>query len=437
MQLFAPDRAKLGAVSCAHMKQVIELIRDGALRDALVRLWVLAGRHENGDRNQNAWERNTVKVRFDQLAAQFGSLLTHGKSIGPVHAAQEPLALIRVLDSFLADEQRAPRKLSVIPHRVDGADYWLVRHPLARRNHASMAGQAGPNRQAWFRHHAVIPKSLGGPDASISIAIGEPDSATSMALEKLLSLDSVRIFVAHFVDGVRLDMQKSVADKLFAIGLTQPDIRRASILDMLDRAQASGAHIVVFPELTVIPAHRQLIAEWRLTAQQSAGAPILIVTGSFHEEVKGRRVNRAELLGLSKPLMTHEKIRPFGKAEGFAEDIASGGKLTLLSTPLGLIAMPICKDYNDVAGGPDWTRIEPDWCLVPSMGDASNVRAHARRAESLWQVVCRAVSAVANQEFDGQPATSGFGQIERKIDITAGGHHFDAPLKAAIGIKTP
>lgn len=411
------------------MERVLELIREHDLRDALVRLWVLASRHNGDDRVLNAWERNKDEIRYQLLATQFRKLLRQGKPIGPIHAEQEPLALITALDGFLAEEQRISRKVGEIPYQVDGREYWLVRHPLARRSSASMALQAN-NSSAWFGSHSVIPRLLGDPEAPISIQIAEPDSVTAQALEKILVQDSLRIFVAHFIDGVRLDMQTNAAGKCFALGLSAPDVRSSSILATLDRALTVGAHVVVFPELTVTQEHRKLIARWRIGTRGSTNAPILILSGSFHEEVAGRRVNRAELTGLSGRLMTHEKIRPFGAADGIAEDIASGGTLTLLSTPIGLVAIPICKDFNDVAGAPDWTRIQPDWCLVPSMGDERNVRAHVRQAEKLWQVVCRAVSAVANQEFDGQPAQSGFGRTETLVEIAAGGYYFDAPLNS-------
>lgn len=410
------------------METVLELIREQALRDALVRLWVLASRRNDDDLVLNAWERNKDESRFQGLAKQLRKLLQQGKPIGRIHAEQEPLALITALDKFLADDQRAARKFSSIPFEVDGREYWLVRHPLARRNSASMASQAN-NPNAWFQNHSVIPRLLGDPEAPISIMIAQPDSVTAQALEKILVQDSLRIYVAHFVDGVRLAMQTTAAGKCFALGLSAPDVRGASIRATLDRALTDGAHVVVFPELTVTQEHRKLIDQWRMGTRESANAPILILSGSFHEEVAGRRVNRAELLGLSGRLMTHEKIRPFGAADGMAEDIASGGTLTLLSTPIGLVAIPICKDFNDVAGAPDWTRIQPDWCLVPSMGNERNVHAHVRQAQRLWQVVCRTVSAVANQEFDGEPVKSGFGFTDTLVEIAAGGYHFDAPLR--------
>lgn len=127
------------------MERVLELIREQDLRDALVRLWVLASRHNGDDRVLNAWERNKDESRYQRLAKQFRKLLRQGKPIGPIHAEQEPLALITALDGFLAEEQRISRRSvksriksmaasigsSATRWRVAAAPQWLCK-PIIR-----------------------------------------------------------------------------------------------------------------------------------------------------------------------------------------------------------------------------------------------------------------------------------------------------------------
>ena len=156
-----------------------------------------------------------------------------------------------------------------------------------------------------------------------------------------------------------------------------------------------------------------------------------LVPGSFHETRGGRRVNAAELLSREgRTLIIHEKLRPFGEADGVAEDVHAANVLRLLVTPIGSIAVAICKDYCDEPGPiRDWDVLAVDWWLVPSMGEQSTVNAHARRAQTLWTVVNRAVTLLANQQF-GAEARPGFVFDGARRDVEAGG----GPLEVALSV---
>lgn len=403
------------------MEKVIADIRGNKLGRALVRLWVMAGIYANRNLTLNLWEHKAGKVQRESRSKALRQDLKNGNAISLDQANQDPLALVRALDSFLADEMRVDRPLSRVPHVIDSAEYWLVRHPLARRRNASQVDQPN-NRAAWFRAHSVIPAQVGEAHAPLLVTVLEPDLATANALDAILAAASIRIFVAHFDDGVCLQGVSNQAEKRFFTGFDEPATRSQSIHATLERAHRENADVVVFPELTVTPEQRDEIAIWQRGAKKTGSSPTLIVSGSFHEQIEGRKVNRAELLGLSMPLLVHEKIRPFGHAEGFAEDFENGNRLELLATSIGLIAMPICKDFNDIVDGLPWPRIAPDWCLVPSMGDEGNVNAHAKRAKELWDVFARTVSAVANQELDqAKTKAPGFCHDAARTNIAPGG----------------
>ena len=382
------------------MEQVLAQIEAGNLHEALVRLWVVAGRRTADDLVLNFWERESEPARFLRYSRQFHVLLTAGSAVGPVHAAEEPLALIEALDVFLAQE-RAPRRQRSAPCDIDGQEFWLVRTPL-RRMQAPAARQAN-NRASWFRHHHVIPALVGAFGESISVHVRAPDRATHRRLAALRERKSARVYLAHFVDGVTLNRVSSAAKKFFVSGLSDAVRRTQSITEHLIAAADARADFVIFPELTVTSEQREDIRRWYRKAIDAGGpTPIFIVAGSFHEVVAGRHVNRAQMLGAHGEVLTHIKVRPYGLAGAEAEDISSGDRIELLATPIGIISMPICKDFNDVAGI-DWTPMGPDWCLVPSMGDETNVKAHTGQAERLWKVLFRTVSLVGNQEYDGGP----------------------------------
>lgn len=310
----------------------------------------------------------------------------------------------------------------------DGNNYWLVHIPDRRKN-ASIARQTN-NRAAWFRHHAVIPASC--PCQSgipIRIAVVEPDRTTEERLREFGAQSKLRVYLAHFTDHVELTRNISPAGKFFAIGVSDAETRKASIDAHLCVAEKEEADVVIFPELTVIPEHRREIGRRHLKRMDDQQhTPVLILTGSFHETRQGeRKVNRAELFGSSGVLMSHHKIRPFGDAEETAEDIDSGDCLGLLASAIGVIAIPICKDFSD-ALGVNWAEVGPDWCFVPSMGNQTTIDAHSAQARRLWKILFRTVSLVSNQEVSGE-AMPGFACAHEVEHVLAGGGILDATIR--------
>lgn len=103
----------------------------------------------------------------------------------------------------------------------------------------------------------------------------------------------------------------------------------------------------------------------------------------------------------------------FGDAAGHgaapAEHIAEGSSITLWVSDFGVTSVALCKDYNDTAGhAATWLKLGLDLVLVPSMGGKTNVSAHIRQADAMWNVASRAVSVVANQENALETAAPGF-----------------------------
>ena len=415
------------------MREVIILIERGDHHEALVRLWVLGTtrRHPDDDLPLNAWERSTQRdrasrraseIRVDEIRATFND----GRSVDQATAEADPLALVVALDAFLGLDT-APRAFAAEPYRVGEQDYWLVPLNPSRAGSASSARQTG-NPQSWFRHHRVLPATL---PTGLRVEPQPSRDVTDTRLREIKHAGRMRTFLGHFDDGATL--VPPPADRFFATGLSDENARAASVGRALVRSVEEEADVIVLPELTVTPAQREVVKDQLRQTQRTGRGPALVVPGSFHEERDGRKVNVAELLGSDgRRLLVHEKLRPFGGANELAGDIHAASILRLLVTPIGSIALAICKDYcDDVGPIRDWDALAVDWWLVPSMGERSTIDAHARRAEMLWQVVNRGVTLLANQEsgvVGGTESVPGFVFDGARRDIEAGGSFVDVGL---------
>ncbi|WP_041641365.1 nitrilase-related carbon-nitrogen hydrolase [Magnetococcus marinus] len=170
----------------------------------------------------------------------------------------------------------------------------------------------------------------------------------------------------------------------------------------LEAAKELKANLVIFPELTLTPQLRECVQTWLYDNQDHGFA--MLIPGSFHEMVEPSQdpINRAVLLsGLGETLLQHNKIIPFSTA-GMHENITSGDTLTLLDSPIGLIALAICRDFleSDDNTKLPWQSVAPHWALIPSMSEIQGVRAHLRQAKIL-AMACGTRALVPNQSLDG------------------------------------
>ena len=99
----------------------------------------------------------------------------------------------------------------------------------------------------------------------------------------------------------------------------------------------------------------------------------------------------------ARTLLTHRKLRIFGGFESGAEHVDVGETLHVLVTPIGCIAVLICKDFIDAHASVEslLTEVPVDWVLVPSFGDEKTIRAHKDRAKALAMVKTGTNSVVA------------------------------------------
>ena len=96
--------------------------------------------------------------------------------------------------------------------------------------------------------------------------------------------------------------------------------------------------------------------------------------------------NRALLVdGKGNELCEHRKLTKFGRLDGWLESIALGDEITVLVTPIGTVALAICKDFCDDHVGRVWEQIQPEWLIVPAYGKGAS--AHETAAKRIARMV--------------------------------------------------
>ncbi|KFE68615.1 hypothetical protein [Hyalangium minutum] len=320
------------------------------------------------------------------------------------------LVRLRALDEFLAENSGSRATgvdtlLSTLVQLEDGERYHLYRRPQGMRK-GHLEGKVGHLRN-WARHHWVIPANL----SRYHVEIRKPGDYLSRKLADLYKRgERLRVAICHFEDGVGLSRVKPHPPSWRVESLTDPEARWQTLKGFLEQARFAGAHVLVLPELTVTPALRERVQQW-LEEHFGEHEMLMVLPGSFHEadsEDPDKVFNRAELLdAYGHPVLEHLKLLPFGGlGEQGAEDIHTGKWIRLMGLPLGMLAMPICLDFCEADGPmPEvWKNIGPEWVLVPALGDATSLRAHARAAAQLY-TTRGSVTVLANQpKTEGEKA---------------------------------
>lgn len=383
------------------MEQVAQYLQQQAWRKALVRLWVLAGNPVT----LRKWERVSGGAdKRAETADEFGAMIRSEQPIGLDAICASPLGLVIALD-----EEIAASRATTIGHRVatqagapapfheDGKDYCLLPVELKARGQAALARQNG-NRAAYFKYHAVLPlKTAHG----LTVQVHATMSKVHEVFEDLADSETpaLKVWVGHFNDGADVQWTRSngAHGDWLATRVAPGPAREASLGQMLDRARAEGAHVVVLPEFTVDCDLRKRL---KILLRNAGGkGPVLVVAGSFHEAQGGRRYNTAPLLSANgSELFKHRKLRLFGDSSGAAEDVSVGATVHVLVSPVGCFSVLICKDFMDAHASVAslLQEVPVDWVLVPSYGDKSTTRAHRAKATQLAKVAPGASSIVAS-----------------------------------------
>jgi len=298
--------------------------------------------------------------------------------------SEHPLLALQALDVFIYES--AGGRDDPPPARLKSGDtsYWLVRRPFPSRCRSALARHPG-HLQSWLRYHWAVPVEISGFRVQVSPSSGKAWEA----LNGLLQQEYANLHIGSFADGVEPRWLREHEPDFLAEELTDSESRAKSMEANLREAAERGAHLLVFPELTLTPALRRHCIRWLMDNPDHGFA--LVLPGSFHQRQGDGWINRAELFDANGDLLLHHhKLQASGNMQqaggpDWCEKIAPGDGIRLLNTPLGLLAMPICLDFCQagmVFAGL-WETLGIEWALVPAFGNAASMRAHARRAREL------------------------------------------------------
>lgn len=257
--------------------------------------------------------------------------------------------------------------------RVGGRDQYLIR--LARERTPHTARQADVI-YTHLRYHAFVPARIDiDPVRSYPVRVEHMRSG-ALRCEEALARGRVSVAITSFGDDAKIDFD----------GLTVPTAaeRAAKLSKAIADAAARGVDVLAAPELTVpAGARASVIRDLRWANGPSLA---LIAPGSFHEREDEGIFNRAILLdGRGNELVSHRKLTKFGRLDGWLESIALGDEITVLVTPIGTVALAICKDFCDDHVGRVWEQLQPEWLIVPAYGKGAS--AHETAAKKIARMV--------------------------------------------------
>ena len=351
-----------------------------ALRERIVELvaWFGEDRRRLPDaqdswRKDELWDRRLLdeEARWQEALDERGPLpFASLTSATPSRLLLELECLDRVAWLFAGNARLAPAELI----RRGEREHYLIRLARERTPHATR--QAGLI-YTHLRHHALIPtRVVCDPVRSYRVRVEAMRHGT-LRCEEALARGHVKVATTSFGDEAQIDFDE----------LTVPtaDERAGKLTKAIADAATRGVDILVAPELTVPPSTRGAV----LRALRWGTGPelALIVPGSFHEREDDDIFNRAILVdGKGNELCEHRKLTKFGRLEeGWLESIALGDEITVVVTPIGTVAVAICKDFCDDHVGRVWEQLQPEWLLVPAYGKGAS--AHETAAKRIARMV--------------------------------------------------
>jgi hypothetical protein len=381
---------------------LLRLIVERRFDRALVTLYVLgealdAGAPGRQEHRYVVWRRTETNAATGQLGPDDlneGDLDLWNPVVGA-------LQLLRALDERLfGDWQTASEQVRRVA-ALDGSEHWIVRKhtppPTREDNLVGLAGQ--------LRHFRVVPAVIG--DFQIEIV---PAPLALDARLRLAVRQEPQAFIGHFTSGVAVQWGRSWSGEVQALGLQDEVLQLQAALALLK--QAAGAVFFVLPECVAPRAMRQKLGA--AIAAMGEEAPLLSLPGSFHDPMPDCTPafeNRCELRDYrGTTLIDHAKTRMAAVHHGQdAEHIHLCNTLHILVTAAGTIGIAICLEFSHPSGDcyQAWSRIGPQWMLVPSMGEASTLDLHKGVAKQLVDTH-RTNCLIANQSPSGSGLHGGF-----------------------------
>jgi len=406
------------------MENVAAFLKSQSYRQALARLCRLADSSTpDGRRVLDDWERchkrsvHSVGKVIKRLESE------DAHSISDSELSDDPLFWLQVLDEHCYREISS--KGYLYNFRLNDGEGLVYVLPIYQKSGGSARRKQFGNISCWLKHHRVVPLS-NSQGIPVDVA-GVPKGYKDWVAQHLAG-EIIRVAVVHFTDGIVPNISYKVPEHFVCDGINDENKRLETALEHIRQAKRQGAHILVMPEMTITQTIRlKIVAELgRLNEHgdenHSMSIPF-IVLGSFHEQVENRWRNHAEaVLGLDGTHLFGCDKRKSVTFNNCKEGIESSPiPLTCLLTPLGLMAIAICKDLFEGEPAAVLASLPLDWLLVPSMSDTINPhKVSARTMHNKGGTIV----AVANQEMPvGTASLPGFVHYDKepvpcKTDLT-------------------
>jgi predicted amidohydrolase len=185
----------------------------------------------------------------------------------------------------------------------------------------------------------------------------------------------------------------------------------------VQQADNAGATVLVFPELTAPPEAITALQQFLKDLATQKLAIVIVGTAHANDSTDPTRYrNRALVLGVDGGVLWfHDKIDPF-TAGANSERLVAGTSIDLVITPLGSLAIAICKDMI----GRHMSVIQQigiEILFVPSMSNSTSAHQSAAQTISARQGT---VSLVCNRPFHWEtdsevdPAWASFARLPGK-----------------------
>lgn len=297
-----------------------------------------------------------------------------------------PLALAIELDNHLSTIWK-PTTNPIQLRQFQENEYIIVRSHLLAGAHSGLTDDI----RTWTPTFRVSPSSIEGK----SIVYFDSPRTLSRWLDGGNSPKSILTGLATFTDGVKPIFNTTESSDFWCTGLSNENQRWQAIMLVLEEGMSRGINCLILPELSTTKNIKVKIAVWLRDHDHNFQ---IVVPGSYHIELNGKRYNTTELLdGLGNSIFEHRKLRPYGRADNGMENIQSGDSVPLCTTRLGVLATPICLDFSDERQRIThiWDTVRPEWFLVPAFGDNSSLSAHERAMARYKRAGSR--SLIANQ----------------------------------------
>ncbi len=383
------------------MEKVAEFINAESYRQALARLCRLAGSPTiDGRRVLDDWERCHKKNVHAVKRAMERFVREDAPVISDAEVGIDPLLWLQALDEHCYSEISS--KCYFRNLRIDDGDGLIYLLPIYQKAVGAARSKQFGNISCWLKYHRAVPLSN---SQGISVEVtGIPKGYMDWAA-KIFAGKTITIAVVHFTDGIAPNISYMEPEHFVCDGVSDENKRLETAFDHIRHAKRQGAHILLMPELTITPLIRsKIVAELeRLNEggdENHAMSVPFILLGSFHEQVESGWRNHADaVLGLDGTHLFGCDKRKSVTFNNCKEGIeCSPTPLTCLFTPLGLMAMAICKDLFEGEPAAVLASLPLDWLLVPSMSD--NINPHKVSARTMYNTG-GAIVAVANQEMPG------------------------------------